>query len=96
MGEELFPNDKQPEETKEGVRIIGAEEAEKAIEREDVARRLPEDAPRYGDRPEGPPGDGPRPAIRFPLGPLRLQQLPELVPGVGLPSLSLRHRRVRL
>ena len=66
MDEELFPHDKQPEET-EGVRIIGAEEAEKAIEREDVARRLPEDAPRYGDRPEGPPDDGPRPAIRFPL-----------------------------
>ena len=53
MDEELFPHDKQPEETTEGVRIIGAEEAEKAIEREDVARRLPEDAPRYGDRPEG-------------------------------------------
>jgi len=67
MDEELFPHDKKPEETTEGVRIIGAEEAEKAIEREDVARRLPDDAPRYGDRPEGPPGDGPRPAIRFPL-----------------------------
>jgi phosphatidate cytidylyltransferase len=67
MDEELFPKDKQPDETTEGVRIIGAEEAEKAIEREDVARRLPEDAPRYGDRPEGPPDDGPRPAIRFPL-----------------------------
>ncbi|HEX2382880.1 MAG TPA: phosphatidate cytidylyltransferase [Acidimicrobiales bacterium] len=67
MDEELFPHDKQPEETTEGVRIIGADEAEKAIEREDVARRLPEDAPRYGDRPEGPPDDGPRPAIRFPL-----------------------------
>jgi phosphatidate cytidylyltransferase len=67
MGDELFPHDKQPEESTEGVRIIGAEEAEKAIEREDVARRLPEDAPRFGDRPEGPPDDGPRPAIRFPL-----------------------------
>jgi len=67
MDDELFPHDKQPEETTEGVRIIGAEEAEKAIEREDVARRLPEDAPRYGDRPEGPPDDAPRPAIRFPL-----------------------------
>src|SRR5258706_15153962 len=67
MDEELFPRDKRPEETAEGVRIIGAEEAEKAIEREDVARRLPHDAPRYGDRPETPPDDGPRPAIRFPL-----------------------------
>jgi phosphatidate cytidylyltransferase len=67
MDEELFPRDKRPDEIAEGVRIIGAEEAEKAIEREDVARRLPHDAPRFGDRPDAPPGDGPRPAIRFPL-----------------------------
>src|SRR5947208_3103386 len=67
MDEELFPRDKRSDDPKEGVRIIGAEEAEKAIEREDVARRLPQDAPRFGDRPEPPPDDGPRPAIRFPL-----------------------------
>jgi phosphatidate cytidylyltransferase len=67
MDDELFPRDERPDDTNEGVRIIGAEEAEKAIEREDVARRLPHDAPRYGDRPDAPPGDGPRPAIRFPL-----------------------------
>jgi hypothetical protein len=42
--DELFPRDTRPEDTNEGVRIIGAEEAEKAIEREDVARRLPQDA----------------------------------------------------
>jgi phosphatidate cytidylyltransferase len=67
MDDELFPRDQRPDEPAEGVRIIGAEEAEKAIEREDVARRLPHDAPRFGDRPDAPPGDGPRPAIRFPL-----------------------------
>jgi len=67
MDEELFPRDKRSDDPNEGVRIIGAEEAEKAIEREDVARRLPQDAPRFGDRPETPPDDGPRPAIRFPL-----------------------------
>ena len=67
MDDELFPKNERPDETAEGVRIIGAEEAEKAIERDDVARRLPHDAPRYGDRPEGPPVEGPRPAIRFPL-----------------------------
>ncbi|MEY2450544.1 MAG: phosphatidate cytidylyltransferase [Acidimicrobiaceae bacterium] len=67
MDEELFPRDRRPDEPAEGVRIIGAEEAEKAIERDDVARRLPHDAPRFGDRPDAPPGDGPRPAIRFPL-----------------------------
>jgi len=66
MDEELFPPEKRPGEA-EGVRIIGAEEAEKAIERDDVAQRLPHDAPRYGDRPDAPAGDGPRPAIRFPL-----------------------------
>ncbi len=84
MDEELFPHDKHPDETTEGVRIIGAEEAEKAIEREDVARRLPEDAPRYGDRPEGPPDDGPRPAIRFPLSgssdPTDIERSPVLPP----------------
>ncbi len=58
---------KRPDDTSEGVRIIGAEEAEKAIEREDVAHRIPDDAPKFGDRPEAPPEDGPRPAIRFPL-----------------------------
>src|SRR5438874_957990 len=67
MDEELFPKDERSDEPAEGVRIIGAEEAEKAIERDDVARRLPHDAPRYGDRPETPPVEGPRPAIRFPL-----------------------------
>jgi phosphatidate cytidylyltransferase len=67
MDEELFPSEDSPEEGAEGVRIIGAEEAEKAIERDDVARRLPHDAPRYGDRPDAPPAEGPRPAIRFPL-----------------------------
>ena len=54
MDEELFPTDKRPNDPAEGVRIIGAEEAEKAIEREDVARRLPHDAPRFGDRPDAP------------------------------------------
>ncbi|HEX4819264.1 MAG TPA: phosphatidate cytidylyltransferase [Acidimicrobiales bacterium] len=67
MDEELFPNEEGSDDSTEGVRIIGAEEAEKAIEREDVARRLPQDAPRYGDRPDAPPVEGPRPAIRFPL-----------------------------
>jgi phosphatidate cytidylyltransferase len=67
MDEELFPPADRPKESSEGVRIIGAEEAEKASEREDVAHRLPDDAPRFGDRPSTPPDDGPRPAIRFPL-----------------------------
>jgi phosphatidate cytidylyltransferase len=66
--DELLPFRGEPRQPDtEGVRIIGAEEAEKAIEREDVAHRLPTDAPRFGDRPVSPPEDGPRPAIRFPL-----------------------------
>jgi phosphatidate cytidylyltransferase len=48
-------------EPTEGVRIIGAEEAAEAAGRRDVVSRLPEDAPRYGDRPSG-PGDEPPPA----------------------------------
>lgn len=48
----------------EGVRIIGAEEAQEAIERGDVAPRLSEQE-RYGQRI--PPAGGARPALRFPL-----------------------------
>ncbi len=67
-----MPNDEDSAEERrtdpsEGVRIIGAEEAQAAVGREDVAPRLPTDAPRFGDRPEQPAADGPRPAIRFPL-----------------------------
>jgi phosphatidate cytidylyltransferase len=50
----------------EGVRIIGAEEAQAALEAGQVAGRRPEDAPRYGDRPRAP--EGPRPPLRFPMG----------------------------
>ena len=51
----------------EGVRIIGPDEAEKALERDDVARRRGPDDPRPGDRPGGPPEDAPEPVLRFPL-----------------------------
>jgi phosphatidate cytidylyltransferase len=51
----------------EGVRLIGADEAAEAFERQDVARRRPDDAPRLGDRPPSPDLGGPRPTIRFPL-----------------------------
>jgi phosphatidate cytidylyltransferase len=47
----------------EGVRIIGAQEA--AAREAELAGRLPEDMPRYGDVPPQP--SGPRPAVRFPL-----------------------------
>ena len=50
----------------EGVRIIGAEEAAEAVERGEVAPRLSDNEPRYGDRPTPPP-EGVRPALRFPL-----------------------------
>lgn len=52
----------------EGVRIIGAEEAAEALERGDVAQRRGDDQPRYGDRPDAPSVEGPRPVLRFPLG----------------------------
>jgi phosphatidate cytidylyltransferase len=49
----------------EGVRIIGAEEAARALEEGHAAGRRPDDAPRFGDVPQRP--SGPRPAQRFPL-----------------------------
>lgn len=61
------PDEAPTTEAAERVRIIGAQEAAEAIERGDVARRRGDDVPRYGDRP-APPPQGPRPALRFPLG----------------------------
>jgi phosphatidate cytidylyltransferase len=67
--ERRFERDEQKSDPpSEGVRIIGAEEAAEALERGDVARRRPDDVPRYGDRPSPAPSDGPRPVLRFPLG----------------------------
>ncbi len=59
----------------EGVRIIGAEEAQQALDSGEVVRRRPEDAPRFGDRPARPAG--PRPEHRFPLPE---DQEPEAIP----------------
>jgi phosphatidate cytidylyltransferase len=61
-------HEKPQRDPTEGVRIIGADEAAEAFERGDVRRRLSEDEPRFGDRPPQPSADGPRPALRFPLG----------------------------
>lgn len=54
-----------PRPAAEGVRIIGAEEAARALEEGQAAGRRPDDAPRFGDVP--PPPEGPRPGYRFPL-----------------------------
>jgi phosphatidate cytidylyltransferase len=51
----------------DGVRIIGADEAAEAMERDDTARRRRDDEPRFGVRSEEPPDLDPRPTIRFPL-----------------------------
>ena len=59
-GEDEVP----PTET-EGVRIIDPDEAERAVERGEAARRRGADTPRYGDRPQAP--EGPSPSLRFPL-----------------------------
>ena len=64
--DERKDDEQQPRRPTEGVRIIGAEEAQAAIEAGHAAGRRPEDAPKYGDVPRQP--EGPRPAIRFPLG----------------------------
>lgn len=52
--------------TPEGVRIIGAEEAQAALDGGQVQGRLGEDDLRYGDVPPR-PDPGVRPAARFPL-----------------------------
>src|SRR5207249_8397460 len=55
-----------PRPASEGVRIIGAEEAQAAIESGQAAPKRPDDARRFGD-PSTPPPGSPRPQIRFPL-----------------------------
>ncbi|HET6952654.1 MAG TPA: phosphatidate cytidylyltransferase [Acidimicrobiales bacterium] len=59
--------DKRHRDPTEGVRLLGADEAAEALERDDIRRRLADDQPRFGDRPVQPPHEGPRPALRFPL-----------------------------
>lgn len=60
--------DKRQRDPSEGVRLLGADEAAEAMERDDIRHRLGEGQPRFGDRPASPPSEGPRPALRFPLG----------------------------
>jgi phosphatidate cytidylyltransferase len=60
--------DKRQRDPTEGVRLLGADEAAEALERDDIRHRFAEGQPRFGDRPASPPAEGPRPALRFPLG----------------------------
>lgn len=64
--DENTPGRDRPDDP-EGVRIIGADEAAEALERDDVAKRRSPDEPRPGDRPGSPPEDAPEPVLRFPL-----------------------------
>jgi phosphatidate cytidylyltransferase len=60
-----YDDDRAPE--KEGVRLIGADEAAEALERDDTVQRRRGDEPKFGDRPAIPDADDNRPTIRFPL-----------------------------
>ncbi len=60
--------DKRHRDPTEGVRLLGADEAAEALERDDIRHRFDQDRPRFGDRPAAPSSEGPRPALRFPLG----------------------------
>jgi phosphatidate cytidylyltransferase len=84
-----------PKDPAEGVRIIGADEAAEAMERDDVAPRRTDDELRFGDRPPSPPA-GPRPALRFPLDasadPTRIERPPvEPAPDPVTGPVSLPH-----
>lgn len=77
MTEDENGPDHEPDDP-EGVRIIGAEEAAEALERDDVAQRRSPDEPRPGDRPGGPPPDAPEPVLRFPLSSSAGEDPPDL------------------
>jgi phosphatidate cytidylyltransferase len=68
--------------TPEGVRILGAEEAQAAMEGGQVGRRLGEDDLRPGDVPPR-PDPGLRPAVRFPLPADRTTPTPRVAPARG-------------
>ena len=89
------PDEPRTQDAAEGVRIIGADEAAEAMERDDVAPRRTDDELRYGDRPPAPPA-GPRPALRFPLDasadPTRIERPPvEPAPDPVTGPVSLPH-----
>jgi phosphatidate cytidylyltransferase len=68
-----------PRPAAEGVRIIGAEEAAAALESGQASPRVPDDAPRFGDVPQPPPG--PHPPLRFPgTDPSAVEKPPVIVP----------------
>ena len=83
-----------PRPPSEGVRIIGAEEAQAAIETGQAAGKRPDDEPRFGDVPPSP--EGPRPQVSFPLAEdsdpsTAVEKPPVVTPpqqpsGVGKPS----------
>lgn len=59
--EELFP----PARPNEGVRILGAEEAQAVLDADNTGGRVPDDAPKFGDVPPA-PDPAVRPAASFP------------------------------
>ncbi|MDQ4132167.1 MAG: hypothetical protein M3179_02940, partial [Actinomycetota bacterium] len=79
---------RSPRSPAEGVRIIGAEEAAAAIESGQATPRSPDDAPRFGDVPQPPPG--PRPPLRFPGADPAAVAKPPLAP---MPSPSMESER---
>ncbi|MBV9934404.1 MAG: phosphatidate cytidylyltransferase [Actinobacteria bacterium] len=83
--DEFDERQRGPRTPAEGVRIIGAEEAQAALEAGHAEGRRPEDAPRYGDVPPAP--TGPRPAHRFPL-PESVDPSEMLRPPVAAPDMQ--------
>jgi len=75
-------NDDAPERTPvEGVRIIGAEEAQAALEGGHASGRLADDELRFGEAPPRPAESGTKPAVQFPLP-------DDESPALGAPSPS--------
>jgi phosphatidate cytidylyltransferase len=88
-------NERRPDRrAAEGVRIIGAEEAQKALDAGQAAGRRAEDELRYGDVPPAP--TGPRPTHRFPLpdsiDPAEAVPRPPIAPIKGEPTVVTSRR----
>jgi phosphatidate cytidylyltransferase len=96
MAERNDRNERAPDRrAAEGVRIIGAEEAQKALDAGQAAGRRADDELRYGDVPPAP--TGPRPPHRFPLpgsvDPAAAVPRPPVAPIKGDPTLGRAGRQ---
>ena len=87
--------DKRQRDPTEGVRLLGADEAAEALERDDIRHRFAEGRPRFGDRPVAARRGAP-PGAALPARVLRRPQLDRAAAGRARPAPDRGARAVAL